>query len=40
VYGGARPSKRHRRGYAPREQEAKLHPRRIQVLIVKSILEL
>jgi hypothetical protein len=37
-YDGARPIKRHSRSYAAREQEAELHPGRIQVLIVKFTL--
>jgi hypothetical protein len=39
-YDGARPSRQHHRGYEAQKQEAKLHPDRIQVLIVKSTLEL
>jgi hypothetical protein len=39
-YGWARPSIRHHRGYDVQKKEAKLHPDKIQVLIVKSNLEL
>jgi hypothetical protein len=34
-YDGVRPTKRHRRGYATREQEAELQPGRIQDFICK-----